>query len=59
MSCDSLFGILLHTGIYGDEHFQTVSIKVIRFTVIIQILVAPSEKGILFPIQRILPALNI
>ena len=54
MCGNGLLGIPLHAGVNSHINLESVSIKIVRFTVLVQILVAPSEQRILLPVQRIL-----
>ena len=53
VSIHSLLGISLHTRIDSGVHLQAVGVEVVRRTVLLAILVAPSVKRIAYPSYRV------
>ena len=51
---DGLFGILLHAAVDGGVYLESVGVDVVRTSLAVQVLVAPSVDGVLLPRERIL-----
>ena len=53
MVINSLFSIKLHARIYGGKYFQPICVDIIRLSISLKILIAPSIKGICIPCDGI------